>query len=50
MDPWNVIKMYVCKYLCQLLNAQGVKYVRQNKIHITEPLVPEPTFLELNCY
>jgi len=31
----------------QLLNVHGVNDVRQIKIHITEPLVPEPSAFEV---
>jgi hypothetical protein len=34
-------------YFCQLLNVHGVNDVRQTKIHTAEPLVPEPSFSEV---
>jgi hypothetical protein len=34
-------------YFCQLLNVHGVKEVRQTKIHTAEPLVPEPSFSDV---
>jgi hypothetical protein len=37
-----------CKnYFCQLLNVHGVNDVRETEIHTAEPLVPEPSFSEL---
>jgi hypothetical protein len=34
-------------YFCQLLNVHGVNNVRQTEIHTAEPLVPEPSFFEV---
>jgi hypothetical protein len=34
-------------YLCQLLNVHGVNDVRQTEIHTAEPLVPEPSYFEV---
>ena len=34
-------------YFSQLLNVHGVKNVRQEEIHTAEPLVPEPSVLEV---
>jgi hypothetical protein len=34
-------------YFSQILNLQGVSDVRQAEIHIAEPLVPEPSALEV---
>ena len=34
-------------YFSQLLNVNGVHDVRQTEIHIAEPLVPEPSALEV---
>jgi hypothetical protein len=34
-------------YLSQMLNVHGVSDVRQAEIHATEPLVPEPSVLEV---
>ena len=34
-------------YFSQILNVQGVSDVRQSEIHTAEPLVPEPSVLEV---
>ena len=34
-------------YFCQILNVHGVSEVRQAEIHTAEPLVPEPSALEV---
>jgi hypothetical protein len=34
-------------YFSQILNVHGVSDVRQAEIHTTEPLVPEPSALEV---
>jgi hypothetical protein len=34
-------------YFSQILNVHGVSDVRQAKIHTAEPLVPEPSALEV---
>jgi hypothetical protein len=35
------------KYFSQILNVHGVSDVRQAEIHTAEPLVPEPSALEV---
>jgi hypothetical protein len=35
------------KYFSQILNVHGVSDVRQAEIHTVEPLVPEPSVLEV---
>jgi hypothetical protein len=35
------------KYLCHLLNIQAVNDIRQFKIHVVGPLVPEPSSFEV---
>jgi hypothetical protein len=34
-------------HFCQLLNVRGVNDFRQMEMHIAEPIVPEPSFLEV---
>jgi hypothetical protein len=34
-------------YFCQLLNVHGINDVRQTEIHTAEPLVPGPSFSEV---
>jgi hypothetical protein len=34
-------------YFSQILNVHGVSGVRQTEIHTAEPLVPEPSALEV---
>ena len=34
-------------YFSQILNVRGVRDVRQAEIHTAEPLVPEPSVLEV---
>jgi hypothetical protein len=45
-DPQNVLNRW--KHFCnQVLNVHGVHDVRQMDIHTAEPLVPEPSLLEV---
>ena len=40
---WDLINTY----FSQLLNVHGAKDVRQEEIHTAEPLVPEPSAIEV---
>jgi hypothetical protein len=45
-DSQNIMNMWK-NYFHQLLNVNGIKDVRQTEIHTAEPLVPEPSFFEV---
>jgi hypothetical protein len=45
-DSHSVMAMWG-NYFSQILNAPGVSDVRQAEIHTVEPLVPEPSALEV---
>jgi hypothetical protein len=34
-------------FFCHKLNVHGVNVVRQTEVHTAEPLVPEPSFFEV---
>jgi hypothetical protein len=37
-------------YFCYPLNIHAVNHVRRTEMHTAEPLVPEPSPLDTNCY
>jgi hypothetical protein len=45
-DPWKVLNRWK-NFFNQVLNVHGVHDVRQMDIHTAEPLVPEPSFVEV---
>jgi hypothetical protein len=45
-DPQNVLKRWK-NFFNQVLNVHGVHDVRQKDVHTAEPLVPEPSLVEV---
>ena len=45
-DPHSIMARWR-NYFSQILNVHGVSEVRQAEIHTAEPLVPEPSALEV---
>jgi hypothetical protein len=45
-DTHSILARWI-NHFSQLLNVHGVNYIRQTEIHTAEPLVPEPSALEL---
>jgi hypothetical protein len=45
-DPQSVLNSWK-NFFNQVLNVRGVHDVRQMDIHTTEPLVPEPSLIEM---
>jgi len=45
-DAHNIVARWR-NYFFQLFNVHGFKYVRQAEIHTAEPLVPEPSAVEV---
>jgi len=45
-DPYSIVGRWR-NYFSQLLNVHGVKNVRHTEIHTGEPLVPEPSALDI---
>jgi hypothetical protein len=46
VDPQNILNRWK-NFFNQVLNAYGVHDVRQMAIHKAEPLVPEPSLVEV---
>jgi hypothetical protein len=46
VDPHSIMARWRNSF-SQILNVHGVSDVRQAQIHTVEPLVPEPSFLEV---
>jgi hypothetical protein len=42
VDSHNILNIWE-NYFCQLLNVHGINDVRQDEMHTTETLVPEPS-------
>jgi hypothetical protein len=45
-DSHNILNRWK-NYFSQLLNVHNVSTVRQIEVHTTEPLVPGPSYLEV---
>jgi hypothetical protein len=45
-DSHNMLNRWK-NYFCQLLTVHGLNDVRRTEMHTTEPLVPEPSYFEV---